>query len=155
MALRGLPRNKSSLKDKFKFCDRSRFCLLYILFYFFLLSLPLGGRSPFWHNYINCVLWETSFVFLFVVCLFFVFCLFRATPMAYGGSQARGLTGAVASGLATATAMPDPSCIFNLPHSSQQRRTLNPLSEARDQTCNFMVPSRICFRCATTGTPKN
>ena len=34
--------------------------------------------------------------FFFVVV---VVCLFRATPMAYGGSQARGLIGAVAAGL--------------------------------------------------------
>ena len=33
---------------------------------------------------------------------------------------------------ATATATPDPSCICDLYHSSQQRRILNPLSEARD-----------------------
>ena len=30
---------------------------------------------------------------------FFFFCLFRAAPAAYGGSQARGLIGAVAAGL--------------------------------------------------------
>ena len=30
---------------------------------------------------------------------FFVFCHFRAIPAAYGGSQARGLIGVVASGL--------------------------------------------------------
>ena len=30
---------------------------------------------------------------------FFVFCPFRATPVAYGGSQARGLIGAIAAGL--------------------------------------------------------
>ena len=30
-------------------------------------------------------------------------------------------------------------------------RVLNPLSEARDQTHNLTVPSRICFPCATTG----
>ena len=30
---------------------------------------------------------------------FFVFCLFRAAPVAYGGSQARGLIRAVAAGL--------------------------------------------------------
>ena len=39
------------------------------------------------------------------------------------------------------------------PHSSRQRQILNPLSEARDRTCNLMVPSRIFFCCATTGTP--
>ena len=36
-----------------------------------------------------------SFLFFF----FFVFCLFRAMPAAYGGSQARGLIGTLATGL--------------------------------------------------------
>ena len=31
--------------------------------------------------------------------LFFFFCLFRATPVAYGGSQARDLVGATAASL--------------------------------------------------------
>ena len=53
----------------------------------------------------------------------------------------------------TATAISDPSRICNLHHSSQQRWILNFLSEARDQTRDFMVPSRIRFRCTTTGTP--
>jgi len=53
----------------------------------------------------------------------------------------------------TATATPDPRCIFNLYHSSRQRWILNPLSKARDQTLNLMVPSWIRFRCATAGTP--
>ena len=54
----------------------------------------------------------------------------------------------------TATETPDPSCICNLHHSSRQRWILNPLSEARDRTRNLMVPSRICFRCATMETPQ-
>ena len=41
---------------------------------------------------------------------------------------------------ATATATPDLSHFFDLHHSSQQCRILDPLSEARDQTCNLMVP---------------
>ena len=45
----------------------------------------------------------------------------------------------------TATATWDPSRVCSLHHSSQQGRILNPLSEARDQTCNLMVPSRIRF----------
>ena len=49
--------------------------------------------------------------------------------------------------------MPDPSRVCDLHYSSQQRRILNPLSEARDGTRNLMVPSSICFRCATSGTP--
>ena len=36
---------------------------------------------------------------IFFFFLFFFFCLFRAAPMAYGGSQAGGLIGATAAGL--------------------------------------------------------
>ena len=53
-------------------------------------------------------------------------CLFRATPSAYGGSQARGRI--------RATATPDPSHVCNLHHSSWQQWILTSLSEARDQT---------------------
>ena len=70
-----------------------------------------------------------------------------ATPTEYGGSQARGQTGA------TATATSDPSCVRDLHHSSWQLPILNPLSEAWDRICNLMVPSQIRFHCATTGTP--
>ena len=45
----------------------------------------------------------------------------------------------------TATATPDPSCVCNLHHSSWQHWILNPLSEARDQTCVLMDTSQICF----------
>ena len=54
----------------------------------------------------------------------------------------------------TATATLDPSHVWDLHLSSQQRGILNPRSEARDRTCNLMVPSRICFHCSTTGTPQ-
>ena len=75
---------------------------------------------------------------LFVCVCVCVFYLFRAAPVTYGGSQARGLIGATAAGLH---------------HSSRQRRVLNPLSEARDGTHNLMVPGWICFCFATMGTP--
>ena len=64
------------------------------------------------------------FLFCFFVCLFFVFCPFRAAPAAYGGSQATGLIGAVAAGLHTATARPDTSGVCDLHHSSRQRGSL-------------------------------
>ena len=63
--------------------------------------------------------------FLFSFC----FCLFRAAPMAYGGSQAGGQIGATAAGLH---------------HSSQQCWIFNPLSKARDQTQVLMVASLVC-----------
>ena len=43
----------------------------------------------------------------------------------------------------TATAMPDPSRVCNLHHSSRQGGILKPLSEARDRTCNLMDPSQF------------
>ena len=55
----------------------------------------------------------------------------------------------------TVIATPDPDRVCHLHHSSQQHRILNPLSEARDQTHNLMVPSWICFCCATIGTPRS
>ena len=39
----------------------------------------------------------------------------------------------------TATAMPDPSHICDLHHSSQQHRIPDPLSEARDRTLILMI----------------
>ena len=46
---------------------------------------------------------------------------------------------------AMATAMPDLSHIFGLPHSSWQRWILNPLSKARYQTCILMDASRVRY----------
>ena len=61
----------------------------------------------------------------FFVCfvLFLCVCLFAiswAAPAAYGGSQARGLIGAVAASLRQSHATQDPSHICNLHHSSRQ-----------------------------------
>ena len=53
---------------------------------------------------------------------------------------------------ATATAMADPS-LCDLHHSSQQRRILNPLSEARARTRVLMDASQVHYRWAMTGTP--
>ena len=44
---------------------------------------------------------------------------------------------------ATATAMQDLSLAFNLHHSSWQRRVLNPLSKAKDQTRILMDPNQV------------
>ena len=55
--------------------------------------------------------------------------------------------------LAYNTDTPDLSFICDLHYSSRQCWILNLLSKARDWTCNFMVPSWICFHCTTIGTP--
>ena len=85
---------------------------------------------------------------------FFFFPPFRAAPTAYEGSQARGQIELQLPACTTATAMQNPSCICNLHHSSQQGPILNPLSKARDGIPNLLVPSQICFCCATTRTPQ-
>ena len=53
----------------------------------------------------------------------------------------------------TATAMQDPSCIFDLYHSSQQHQILNPTEWGQDQNCNLMDTSWVRFCWATMGTP--
>ena len=53
----------------------------------------------------------------------------------------------------TTTAMPDPSHIGDLHHSSRQYWILNPLNEARDQTLILMDTSGVHYHWATMGTP--
>ena len=61
---------------------------------------------------------------------FFFFCHFKATPVAHGGSQARGGIEAEAANLRHNNAESE----LRLPPTPQSRqcRILNPLSEARD-----------------------
>ena len=85
---------------------------------------------------------QLSFFFFF--CLF---CLFRAAPEAYGGSQARDLITAIAASLRY--------CYSNArskPHlrpTPQLKAMLDPYPTERGQRSN---PSQIHFRCATRGT---
>ena len=73
---------------------------------------------------------DTIHVYFF----FFIF-LFRAVPLAYGGSQARGRIGATAAGLRHSHSNSDPSHVCDVHHSSRQCQIFNPRSEVRDQAC--------------------
>jgi len=53
----------------------------------------------------------------------------------------------------TATTTQDLSHICDLHHSSRQRQTLNPLSEARDWNFVLVDASQMRFHWATMGTP--
>ena len=104
---------------------------------------------------VQCLVPSFSF-FLFFCFLFFVFCpFFRAALTAYGGSQARVYSELLLPAYTTATAKPDLSRVCNLHYSSWQCRILNPLSEAREQSYNLMVPSQIRFCWTTTGSPRD
>ena len=64
--------------------------------------------------------------------------------MAYGGSQARGPIGAVATSLRQSHS--NAGSELNLQPTSQLKATpgiFNPLSKATDRTRNLMVPRRI------------
>ena len=77
--------------------------------------------------------------YLFILALFY----FLATCVAYGSSQARGQSGAIAAGLCHSHSNAGSELICDLQHSSWQRWILNPLSEAWNQTCIFRCTSRV------------
>ena len=82
--------------------------------------------------------------------LFILLC--KASPLAYGSSQARAESELRLPAYVTATW--DPSHICDLHQlSSWQHRILDPLSEARDQIgCVLIDASWVHFHCATKGT---
>ena len=79
--------------------------------------------------------------------------IFRPTPAAYGGSQARGPIEPQRPADATATTTQDPSHVCDLHHTSQQCQILNPLSKAGDQTCVLVDTSLVHYCWAAVGTP--
>ena len=82
--------------------------------------------------------------YIYIHSFSFVFCLFRATLMAYRGSQARSQIGAVATGLHHSHSNAGSElCLCDLHYSSQQHWILNPLSEARDRTHILMDTSQV------------
>ena len=93
-------------------------------------------------NSLGTIITPLLFIYLFIYLFYFL--LFRATPAAYGSSQAKGWIGATAPGLHHS---------HTLHHSSRQRRILNPLIEARDQTRILSDTSQVHYRWATMGTP--
>ena len=104
----------------------------------------------------KCLVWQVPYIletFSFFVCLFV--CFFKGLYPWHMEVPRLGVELELQLlAYATATATPDLSCVCDLYHRSRECRILNLLSEARDQTCNLMVPNWICFHCAMMGTPK-
>ena len=88
--------------------------------------------------------------------LLFFFFLFRATPVAYGGSQARGRIQRW-----NHQPIPQPqqgqiqavSATYTIAHGNTG--SLKPWADTRDRSYILMDPSQICFHCAMMGTPTN
>ena len=68
----------------------------------------------------------------------FVFFFFRATPEAYEVPRLGIRSELQPPAYSIATAIPDPSRVCDLHHSSRQLHIHNPLSKARDRTCNLI-----------------
>ena len=86
----------------------------------------------------NHKLYGTVYFFNFIIIIIIIILLFRSVLMTYGVSQTRGILGATASGLTTATAMQDPIHICDLRHSSRQYQILNPLSKSSGMLARFV-----------------
>ena len=82
---------------------------------------------------------------------YLILLLFRATPAAYGSSQARGRIGAAAASLCHSNAGSEP--VWNLHHSSWQCWIPNPLSKARDRIHILLDINQTHFCCTTAETP--
>ena len=92
-------------------CDNGRIFLVILIFnqfYFLCFSLlSPWGKMKIFHThksnrtlaYVSQSLRVVSYAFKQLCILVSSFCLFRATPVAYGDSQVRGLIGAVAASL--------------------------------------------------------
>ena len=92
---------------------------------------------------------HSNFFFFF----FFFFCLFWAHPWQMEVPRL-GVESELQMLVYTrATATPDLNLVCELNHSSWQRGTLNPLTEARDQTLIHMDTSQIRYHWAITGPP--
>ena len=78
------------------------------------------------------------------------FSLFRATPVAYGCSQTRGLIRATATSLHHSHS--NARSKLCLQPTPQLMAISDPLSKASDQTHNLMIPSWIPIHCTTMGT---
>ena len=71
--------------------------------------------------------------------------VFRAALVAYGGSQPRVRIGAVATGLCLSYRKARSELHLQTTPQLMARWVLNPLSEAKDQTCVSMDASQIHF----------
>ena len=94
----------------------------------------------------HCAGEGTSYVEFQTGLSFFSFCLLIGLHPRHMGVPRLGVkSGLQLPAYARATATRDPSHAFDLHHSSRQRRILNPLSEARDQTCILTEPGQVLF----------
>ena len=94
-----------------------------------------------------------NILFFFVFSFLSFFFSFQGQTLSIWRFPGQGSIGATAASLHTATQ--DLSHVCDLHHSSPQHPIFNPLSKARNQTCNLMAPNKIRFRRITMETAKD
>ena len=123
----------------------SIFTIIYLIVYHFIFLLPEVSWASWMCNFL------TFNEFSAIISLFF-FSFLGPHCMAYGGSQARIKLELQLPAYATATAMQDPSHVWDLHKSSRQRQILDPPSKGRDQIHVLIGNNQIHFRYATRET---
>ena len=93
-------------------------------------ACPNSNLSPFWLHDKG----QNLSGRIFKKKIFFFFCFLGPHPQHMEVPRLGVKSDLQLPAYTTATATRDPSCVFDLHHSSQQHRILNLLSEARDQT---------------------
>ena len=123
-------------------------------------SLVIWGHNNLASSQLSLYMWASSlksrpFYFLFYYYYFFCFFAFsRATPAAHGGSQARGLIGAVAAGLCQShsnAGSEAASVTYTTAHGYTRPLTQWARPEIEPETSWFLVG--FVNHWATTGTP--
>ena len=111
------------------------FCLLYVCFF------VLGCN---W--FVRLFFFFFRFFFFFPFFFFFFFLvIFRAAPMAYGGSQDRGQIGAASAGLHHSPQQHQIQATSVTCTTAVPSNVLNPLSKARDRTCVLVDTSQVRY----------
>ena len=135
-------------------CTSNAFILFFLILSLTLLC-PIFWDVRSWRlglHLLSIYFWTFYFALFYFILFYFLFLLFRAAHtriwkfLGWGSNRSYSCW---------PIPQPQEHKICELHHSSGQRLILNPLSEARDQTCILMDNSGIHFCCVTTGTPKH
>lgn len=101
-----------------------------------------------WHWQGKLFHWKGLDLFKNSFYLFIYFCFFRAAPLTYGSSQAKGR-------IQSCSCLPTPQPSETYTTAHWQCWIPHPLSKAGDGTHILVDTSRIRFHCATAGTPRS
>ena len=125
------------------FCSKNCLCTL--------LNMVVSVEMLFNVPLLLHILYKCVIYFFLIKINFSLLFFLRATPVAYGSSQATGWIGATAAGHSHSNTGCEPS-LLSTPQLTPMP-DLHPLSKASDQTCILMDTSWVHYQWDTVGTP--